>query len=97
SLDNRRRTNNEVVSSAAEAMSEARFGIKAATITPEGKDDVGSPNRLLRAAHPGCDARGRSPLPHCRRANGGRRRVRSRGAPGAAERRRAGVPDREDL
>jgi isocitrate dehydrogenase (NAD+) len=50
SLDNRRRTNNEVVSSAAEAISEARFGLKAATITPEGKDDVGSPNRLLREA-----------------------------------------------
>src|SRR5829696_6839523 len=50
SLDNRRRTNNEVVSRAAEAMSEARFGLKAATITPEGKDDVGSPNRLLREA-----------------------------------------------
>jgi isocitrate dehydrogenase (NAD+) len=50
SLENRRRTNNEVVTSAAEAMSEARFGIKAATITPEGKDDVGSPNRLLREA-----------------------------------------------
>ena len=31
-------------------MSEARFGLKAATITPEGKDDVGSPNRLLREA-----------------------------------------------
>ena len=50
SLDNRRRTNNEVVSRAAEAMREARFGLKAATITPEGKDDVGSPNRLLREA-----------------------------------------------
>jgi isocitrate dehydrogenase (NAD+) len=50
SLDNRRRTSNEVVSEAAEAMREARFGIKAATITPEGKDDVGSPNRLLREA-----------------------------------------------
>jgi 3-isopropylmalate dehydrogenase len=50
SLDNRRRTNNEVVASAAEAMREARFGLKAATITPEGKDDVGSPNRLLREA-----------------------------------------------
>ena len=33
-----------------EAMREARFGLKAATITPEGKDDVGSPNRLLREA-----------------------------------------------
>ena len=50
SLENRRRTNNEVVTSAAEAMREARFGLKAATITPEGKDDVGSPNRLLREA-----------------------------------------------
>jgi isocitrate/isopropylmalate dehydrogenase len=50
SLENRRRTNNEVVSRAAEAMSDARFGLKAATITPEGKDDVGSPNRLLREA-----------------------------------------------
>ena len=50
SLDSRRQTNNEVVSRAAEAMREARFGLKAATITPEGKDDVGSPNRLLREA-----------------------------------------------
>ena len=50
SLENRRRTKNEVVTSAAEAMREARFGLKAATITPEGKDDVGSPNRLLREA-----------------------------------------------
>jgi isocitrate dehydrogenase (NAD+) len=50
SLDNRRRTNNEVVSKAAEAITGARFGLKAATITPEGKDDVGSPNRLLREA-----------------------------------------------
>jgi isocitrate/isopropylmalate dehydrogenase len=29
-------------------MREAGFGIKAATITPEGADDVGSPNRLIR-------------------------------------------------
>jgi isocitrate dehydrogenase (NAD+) len=48
SLDNRRRTNNEVVTAAAKAIGEARFGLKAATITPEGKDDVGSPNRILR-------------------------------------------------
>jgi isocitrate/isopropylmalate dehydrogenase len=48
SLDNRRTTGNEVVSEASEALRQARFGIKAATITPEGKDDVGSPNRLLR-------------------------------------------------
>ena len=32
------------------AMREARFGIKAATVTPEGADDVGSPNRILREA-----------------------------------------------
>src|SRR4051794_12074845 len=48
SLDNRRKTNNEVVIEAAAAMRDARFAIKAATITPEGKDDVGSPNRILR-------------------------------------------------
>jgi len=29
-------------------MRESGFGIKAATITPEGRDDVGSPNRILR-------------------------------------------------
>jgi isocitrate dehydrogenase (NAD+) len=50
SLDNRRKTSNDVVASAAEAMTAARFGIKAATVTPEGADDVGSPNRLLREA-----------------------------------------------
>jgi isocitrate dehydrogenase (NAD+) len=48
SLDNRRKTDNEVVSAAARAIAESRFGIKAATVTPEGKDDVGSPNRILR-------------------------------------------------
>jgi isocitrate dehydrogenase (NAD+) len=50
SLANRRKTSNEVVTAAAEAMREARFGLKAATVTPEGADDVGSPNRLLREA-----------------------------------------------
>ena len=48
SLENRRETSNEVVSEAAAAMRESRLGIKAATVTPEGKDDVGSPNRILR-------------------------------------------------
>ena len=48
SLDNRRKTDNAVVEEAAEAMREAGFGLKAATVTPEGKDDVGSPNRILR-------------------------------------------------
>lgn len=48
SLENRRATGNAVVSDAAQAMKDCGLGIKAATITPEGKDDVGSPNRLLR-------------------------------------------------
>ena len=48
SLAHRRATENGVVSEAAAAMCDSGFGIKAATITPEGKDDVGSPNRLLR-------------------------------------------------
>jgi isocitrate dehydrogenase (NAD+) len=50
SLENRRRTKNEVVTAAAKAITESRFGLKAATITPEGADDVGSPNRILREA-----------------------------------------------
>lgn len=50
SLENRRKTDNAVVTEAAAAMREAGFGIKAATVTPEGKDDVGSPNRILREA-----------------------------------------------
>jgi isocitrate dehydrogenase (NAD+) len=48
SLERRRKTDNEVVLEAARAMREAGYGLKAATITPEGKDDVGSPNRILR-------------------------------------------------
>jgi 3-isopropylmalate dehydrogenase len=49
SLANRRTTANEVVVAAARAMRAAGFGLKAATITPEGRDDVGSPNQILRA------------------------------------------------
>jgi isocitrate dehydrogenase (NAD+) len=48
SLENRRATSNGCVTDAARAMRDAGFGLKAATITPEGKDDVGSPNRILR-------------------------------------------------
>ncbi len=48
SLERRRATDNEVVHEAARAMRTSGFGIKAATITPEGADDVGSPNRILR-------------------------------------------------
>jgi isocitrate dehydrogenase (NAD+) len=48
SLEHRRETQNSVVLEAAAAMREAGFGVKAATVTPEGADDVGSPNRILR-------------------------------------------------
>jgi isocitrate/isopropylmalate dehydrogenase len=48
SLPHRRETANSVVYDAARAMRAAGFGLKAATITPEGRDDVGSPNRILR-------------------------------------------------
>ncbi len=48
SLARRRETNNAIVHEAAAATREAGFGVKAATVTPEGKDDVGSPNRILR-------------------------------------------------
>lgn len=48
SLEQRRKTNNEVVLSAGAAMMESGLGLKAATITPEGRDDVGSPNAILR-------------------------------------------------
>jgi isocitrate dehydrogenase (NAD+) len=48
SLENRRATQNGIVHEAAPAMREAGLGLKAATITPEGREDVGSPNRILR-------------------------------------------------
>jgi isocitrate/isopropylmalate dehydrogenase len=50
SLENRRRTRNAVCEEAAKAMRESGLGLKAATITPEGADDVGSPNRIIREA-----------------------------------------------
>jgi isocitrate dehydrogenase (NAD+) len=50
SLANRRATANRVVFDAAEAIKRRRLGLKAATITPEGQGDVGSPNRILREA-----------------------------------------------
>ncbi len=50
SLENRRATHNRVVLDAADALKHHRVGLKAATITPESKDDVGSPNRILRDA-----------------------------------------------
>jgi isocitrate/isopropylmalate dehydrogenase len=48
SLANRRATRNQVVHDAAAAVREHGLGLKAATITPESRDDVGSPNRILR-------------------------------------------------
>ena len=48
SLASRRASANAIVHEAARAMQDAGFGIKAATITPEGAGDVGSPNRILR-------------------------------------------------
>lgn len=48
SLESRRETNNQVVYEAAQAMKRTGFGLKAATITPEEKGDVGSPNAILR-------------------------------------------------
>jgi isocitrate dehydrogenase (NAD+) len=50
SLQRRRATANAIVLEAAAAMREHGLGLKAATITPEGADDVGSPNRILREA-----------------------------------------------
>jgi isocitrate dehydrogenase (NAD+) len=48
SLANRRKTNNDVVREAADAMRACGLGLKAATITPEQAGDVGSPNAILR-------------------------------------------------
>ena len=48
SLESRRATQNQVVHEAAAAVREAGLGLKAATVTPEGAGDVGSPNRILR-------------------------------------------------
>jgi isocitrate dehydrogenase (NAD+) len=48
SLESRRATQNQVVHEAATAVREAGLGLKAATVTPEGAGDVGSPNRILR-------------------------------------------------
>ena len=109
SLETRRATDNEIVHEAARAMKEAGLGIKAATITPEGKDDVGSPNRILREEVdgkviirtgrriPGRHAGRRRALPHLRRPHGGRGRLRRQAvARGRGGRRRRGrLPHRE--
>ena len=48
SLASRRETENGIVYEAATAIREAGLGLKAATVTPEGRGDVGSPNRIIR-------------------------------------------------
>src|SRR5258707_7541406 len=48
SLERRRATRNQVVMDAAAALRECGYGLKAATITPEGAGDVRSPNAILR-------------------------------------------------
>jgi isocitrate dehydrogenase (NAD+) len=48
SLESRRATSNGVVYEAAAAIREHGLGLKAATVTPETRGDVGSPNRILR-------------------------------------------------
>jgi isocitrate/isopropylmalate dehydrogenase len=48
SLESRRATDNGVVHEAAASIKEHGLGLKAATITPETRGDVGSPNRILR-------------------------------------------------
>lgn len=48
SLESRRRTGNAIVHDAARAIVTAGLGLKAATVTPEGAGDIGSPNRILR-------------------------------------------------
>jgi isocitrate/isopropylmalate dehydrogenase len=48
SLEERRATRNRIVYDAAAAIREHGLGLKAATVTPEERGDVGSPNRILR-------------------------------------------------
>ena len=109
SLEKRRETDNEIVHEAARAMREAGFGLKAATITPEGQDDVGSPNRILREEVDGkvIVRTGRripgvvGPVsgvyhPISRRPDGGRRRLRRQAVARGRGRRRDRVPDAED-
>ena len=48
SLGRRRETGNGIVREAAAAIARHGLGLKAATVTPEGQGDIGSPNRILR-------------------------------------------------
>src|SRR3954466_11357172 len=48
SLERRRATKNQIVHEGAAAIRAHGLGLKAATVTPEARGDVGSPNRILR-------------------------------------------------
>jgi isocitrate/isopropylmalate dehydrogenase len=48
SLEKRRETQNAIVYEAAAAIRTHGLGLKGATVTPETRNDVGSPNRILR-------------------------------------------------
>ena len=91
SLGSRQATKNAVVHEAAAAIREHKLGLKAATITPEGVGDVGSPNRILREEIggkvivrtgrriPGSLTPRRRARTDLGRPHGGRRRVRGQG------------------
>ena len=91
SLAARRASRNGVVYEAAAAIREHGLGLKAATVTPETRDDVGSPNRILREeiggkvivrtgrAHPGRRPVRRRARADLGRPDGGRRRLRREG------------------
>ena len=91
---------------AATAIRENGLGLKAATVTPEGKDDVGSPNRILREEIggqvivrtgrriPGVVPIGGVFLPDLGRADGGRRRLRREGMARGRRRGRGRLPHR---
>src|SRR4051794_41780030 len=72
SLGMRRATDNAVVHEAAAAIREHGLGLKAATVTPEGRGDVGSPNRILRE-----EIGGRVVVRHRGRRTGGKPRGRA--------------------
>ena len=48
SLEHRRATSNAVVYEAAATIRDHGYGLKGATVTPEARGDIGSPNRILR-------------------------------------------------
>jgi isocitrate dehydrogenase (NAD+) len=65
-------------------MKRTKLGLKAATITPEGKGDVGSPNAILRRAIDGkVIVRTGRRIPACGRWRGSTRRSRSCAWPSA--------------